>query len=135
MHIQPSELLDQWFAPEPMTTKTKHMDFSEGGYWLYAMIDSNGTEYWGRMDYVKINPKDNYSGLDAFCDANGNLNPQLPRADWQVAFSELDQHALVESVVTYQSLQDLEAVINMGLKEGMESTLGRLDTLLLKLTK
>ena len=34
-----SELLDQWFAPRPLTTKTRSMDFSEGGHWLYAMVD------------------------------------------------------------------------------------------------
>src|ERR1700679_1245922 len=27
------ELLDQWFAPKPLTTKTKHMEFKEGGYY------------------------------------------------------------------------------------------------------
>lgn len=130
-----SELLDQWFAPEPLTTKTKHMDFREGGYWLYAMVEPNGTEYWGRMDYQKINLKQSYSGLDAFCDENGNLNPQLPRANWDVAFRDFGANAMVETVVTYQSLQDLETVINMGMEQGMESTLGRLDTLLQKLTK
>ncbi len=26
-----AELLDQWFAPEPLTARTKSMDFREGG--------------------------------------------------------------------------------------------------------
>ncbi|MGN6494609.1 MAG: SRPBCC family protein [Agriterribacter sp.] len=130
-----SELLDQWFAPEPLTTKTKHMDFREGGYWLYAMVEPNGTEYWGRMDYETINPVKSYSGLDAFCDENGNLNPQLPRAKWDVLFRDFGSNAMVETVVAYQSLQDLETVISMGMEQGMESTLSRLDALLQKLTK
>lgn len=25
-----SEFLDRWFAPKPLTTETKHMDFREG---------------------------------------------------------------------------------------------------------
>ncbi|MRG45250.1 SRPBCC domain-containing protein [Chitinophaga sp. SYP-B3965] len=130
-----TELLEQWFAPKPMTTKTKHMDFREGGYWLYAMVEPNGTEYWGRMDYTKIQPVEMYSGLDAFSDENGNLNPALPRATWDVIFSEKGENALVESVVTYNSLSDLETVINMGMEEGMASTLEKLDELLAKLTK
>lgn len=128
-----SELLDQWFAPKPMTTKTKSMDFSEGGHWIYAMIEPNGTEYWGRMDYVTIQPIDSYTGLDGFCDNNGVLNPGLPRADWDVKFTEIGDNALVTNVVTYNSLTDLETVINMGMEEGMKSTLERLDDLLLKL--
>jgi uncharacterized protein YndB with AHSA1/START domain len=29
-----SELLDQWFAPKPLTTKTKSMAFRDGGHWF-----------------------------------------------------------------------------------------------------
>ncbi len=124
------ELLDQWFSPKPLTTKTKSMDFREGGHWLYAMIEPNGTEYWGRMDYVKIKPIESYTGLDSFCDNEGNINPQLPRANWKVTFEDLADNALVQSEVTYASLADLETVVQMGLQEGMLSTLEKLDELL-----
>jgi len=127
------ELLDQWFAPKPLTTKTKSMDFSEGGHWIYAMVEPNGTEYWGRMDYEKIQPIDLYTGWDAFCDENGNFNPDLPRAFWNVTFTDSGENAIVNSVVKYHSLEDLETVINMGMEGGMKSTLERLDELLLTL--
>ena len=128
-----SELLNQWFAPRPMITKTKTMDFSEGGHWVYAMIEPNGTEYWGRMDYVTINPIEHYTGLDGFCDNNGVLNPDLPRAEWDVRFDDYNDNSIVTSVVKYNSLSDLETVIQMGMEEGMRSTLERLDDLLEKL--
>ena len=128
-----SDILDQWFAPKPFTTKTKEMSFTEGGHWLYAMIDPDGKEYWGRLDYQKINPIDDYSALDAFCDENGNFNPDLPRAEWHVVFKDLASNALVETKIKYQSLADLETVIQMGLKEGLASTLEKLDELLLTL--
>ena len=130
-----SELLDQWFAPKPLTTKTKTMDFREGGHWIYAMVEPNGTEYWGRMDYVTIQAIERYSGLDGFCDANGVLNPELPRASWDVTFKDLNEHSLVQTIVTYKSLADLEAVIKMGMKEGLTSTRERLDDLLIALKK
>jgi len=130
-----SELLDQWFAPKPFTTKTRSMDFSEGGHWIYAMVDPEGKEYWGRTDYTKIQPIDFYHSLDAFSDAEGNINPELPRATWVVSFTDLNQHALVETVVTYKSLADLETVIQMGMQEGLTSTLERLDDLLATLAK
>ena len=128
-----SELLDQWFAPKPLTTKTKFMDFSEGGHWLYAMVDPGGQEYWGRTDYQTIRPIDNYTALDGFCDNTGALNPDLPRSQWNVTFSDVASHTLVETVVSYTSPEALEQVINMGLKEGLASTLERLDELLLTL--
>ena len=130
-----SELLDQWFAPKPMTTKTSSMDFREDGHWLYAMVEPDGTEYWGRMDYIKIRPIDYYTGLDGFCDENGILNPDLPRADWNVKFEDFGDRTVVTNIVTYNSPADLETVIQMGMEAGMASTLERLDDLLIKLTK
>jgi uncharacterized protein YndB with AHSA1/START domain len=129
------ELLDQWFAPSPLKAKTKSMDFKEGGHWLYVMIDPTGPEYWGRMDYVKIKPIDSYTALDGFCDNKGELNTELPRATWTVTFSELGENAMVQTIVTYNSLADLETVLQMGMKEGLTSTLERLDQLLLTLKK
>jgi uncharacterized protein YndB with AHSA1/START domain len=130
-----SELLDQWFAPKPFTTKTKSMDFSEGGHWLYAMIDPDGKEYWGRMDYQKIKPIDHYTALDGFCDETGKLNPELPRANWEVTFSDMQKNTMVQTLVTFKSLSDLETVINMGMQEGLTSTMERLDELLESLGK
>lgn len=130
-----SELLDQWFAPKPLTTKTKSMDFTEGGFWLYVMNEPSGGEYWGRMDYVKIDPIESYTALDGFCDENGKLNEQLPRASWNVTFTNFGENVLVENKVSYASLTDLEAVIQMGLQEGLTSTMEKLDELLLTLKK
>ncbi|PSK94180.1 SRPBCC family protein [Taibaiella chishuiensis] len=130
-----SELLDQWFAPKPLSTKTKSMDFREGGHWHYAMIEPNGTEYWGWTDYNTIQPIDYYTSTDAFCDAEGTINESLPRAEWRVTFTDKGDNALVETVVTYKSLADLEAVIQMGMEQGLIATLEKLDELLLQLDK
>ncbi len=130
-----SELLDQWFAPKPLTTKTKRMDFREGGHWHYVMLDPSGKEYWGRLDYQTIKPINGYTAFDGFCDASGALSPDLPRARWNVSFFERGTRTLVENVVSYPSAEAIQQVIDMGMKEGMTSTLERLDELLLKLTK
>jgi uncharacterized protein YndB with AHSA1/START domain len=130
-----SELLDQWFAPAPLTTKTKSMEFSEGGHWHYAMVEPNGTEYWGYMSYLKIKPVDYYTALDAFSNAEAEINADLPRAEWVVTFTDKEENALVETVVTYKSLSDLETVIQMGMEQGMMATLQKLDELLLIINK
>jgi uncharacterized protein YndB with AHSA1/START domain len=128
-----SELLDRWFAPKPLTTKTRSMEFKEGGHWLYAMVEPSGQEYWGRMDYQKIHPIDSYTALDGFCDDTGALNPALPRSTWHVSFSDAATQTLVQTVVSYASAEALEQVMQMGMKEGLTSTLERLDELLLQL--
>lgn len=130
-----SELLDQWFAPSPLTTKTRSMEFRDGGHWHYAMVEPDGTEHWGLTEYVKIRPIDSYTALDAFSNDKGKINAELPRARWEVTFADKDNHTLVETVATYNTLQDLESVIQMGMQEGMASTLEKLDELLQTLKK
>lgn len=130
-----SEYLEQWFAPKPWKAKTKTMDFREGGCWLYAMCGPNGEEHWARADYLKINPKDSYAVRDAFCDSEGNDNPDLPKANWLVMFSDVSDNTLVNMVIKYESLNDLETIIKMGFKEGMTMTLDGLDELLASLKK
>lgn len=129
------ELLDQWFAPKPLRTKTKSMDFRSGGHWHYAMIDQEGNEYWGYTEYTKVNPIDTYETVDAFCNEAGEINKDLPKAKWQVTFTDKAENSVVETIVFYASLNDLETVINMGMREGMISTLEKLDELLLTIKK
>lgn len=125
-----SELLDRWFAPRPLTTMTRTMDFREGGHWHFAMIDPGGKEYWSRQDYLTIRPIDYYTARDGFSDESGALNPELPQSNLDVSFVDMSDHSLVHTVVTYESLDDLETVIRMGMEEGFTSTLERLDELL-----
>jgi uncharacterized protein YndB with AHSA1/START domain len=124
------ELLDRWFAPKPLTTKTKHMEFRVGGYWHYAMVTPDGQAFWGRFDYQAINPIDGYLVLDGFCDENGLINPELPRARWDVSFTDVRERTLVTTIVFYKSPEDVQKAIDMGLKDGLASTLERLDELL-----
>ena len=124
------ELLDRWFAPTPLTTKTKHMEFKAGGYWHYAMTTPDGQVFWNRLDYETVNPIDAYAALDGFCDEDGVVNPDMPRSRWNVTFADAGEHTLVTTKVQYRSADDLQKAIDMGLKDGMASTLERLDGLL-----
>ncbi|AJY46632.1 SRPBCC family protein [Martelella endophytica] len=129
-----SELLDQWFAPKPLSTKTKQMEFRDGGYWHYAMVTPEGDEYWNRLDYISIHPTTGYTAMDGFSNAAGSINPDMPRSRWTVTFEDASGRTMVTTVVVYASGEDLQKAIDMGLEAGMASTLDRLDELLPTLT-
>jgi uncharacterized protein YndB with AHSA1/START domain len=97
------------------------------------MVEPGGQEYWGRMDYETIRPIDGYTSLDGFCDNTGALNPALPRSRWNVSFTDTGTRTMVETVVSYSSPEAIQQVIDMGLEQGLASTLERLDELLLVL--
>ncbi|MCB0819770.1 MAG: SRPBCC domain-containing protein [Bacteroidetes bacterium] len=125
------EILDQWWAPKPYKTRTKSMDFREGGTWLYEMYNtadaSQKETHWCKNDYVKIDKHVMFSGLDAFCDEHGNTNKEMPRTLWTTAFSGTGDRTLVSIVARYESLEDLEKIIALGFREGFTMALENLD--------
>tara|TARA_R110000868_G_scaffold4211_6_gene26458 strand:- start:4698 stop:5672 length:975 start_codon:yes stop_codon:yes gene_type:complete len=122
------EIIDQWWAPKPYKAVTKSMDFREGGMWLYYMLSPENEKHWCKNDYLKIEPKKSYTGIDAFCDENGVVNKDMPRTQWTNTFTEDQSNkTLVSIVATYESLADLEKVIQMGFKEGFTMALENLD--------
>lgn len=126
-----SDLLDRWFAPKPLIAKTKHMDFREGGHWHFAMVTPDDQSYWSRLDYVRITPIDSYEALDSFSDETGAVNTAMPQARWSVSFTESGpKQTIVSTAIRYASPADVEKVIAMGLKDGLTSTMQRLDELL-----
>lgn len=121
------EILDQWWAPKPYKTITKSMDFREGGTWFYGMVSPENECHWCRADYIKIKTHEYYNGLDAFCDAEGNINTEFPRTKWNVTFHDKGEHTLVEINNIFDDLDGLEKIINLGFKEGFTMALSNLD--------
>lgn len=130
-----SEILDQWWAPRPWKAKTKTMDFRDGGHWLYAMVGPNGEEHWAIANYQNIKVHKSFTGLDAFSDAEGNVNKEMPQSKWEASFTDKGEKTLVELRITYADLAQLEATLQMGFKEGLGMAMENLDELLPSLKK
>lgn len=128
-----AELLDQWWAPKPYRVETKSQDFSEGGRWFYAMISPENEAHWCIADYKKIEDQKSYSALDAFCDEAGTINASFPRSFWTNTFMENADTTTVDIIISYEKLEDLEMIVEMGFKEGFTMAIGNLDELLLTL--
>lgn len=126
------DLLDQWWAPKPFASRTKVMEFREGGRRFYAMVSPEGQERWAVQKYTSITPKSNFKFFNAFADENENL--QLPGSDWDLNFSEQDGTTQVSISIYNESLERLEKMIEMGFKEGMAATYNNLKELLAELS-
>lgn len=124
------EILDEWWAPKPWKAETKFLDFTVGGYWLYAMVGPEGEKHWARADYKVIEPQKSYSAQDAFCDEDGNVNTEWPGSVWTNTFKESGDTTIVDIEITYDELADLEKTIEMGFKEGFIAGMENLDEVL-----
>jgi uncharacterized protein YndB with AHSA1/START domain len=127
------ELLDQWWAPKPWASKTKVMEFKEGGRRFYAMVSPDGMEKWSVQKYTSITPKANFKLFNAFADENENL--ELPGSDWDLDFTEQSGKTTVTISIYNESLDRMEQLLAMGFKEGITATFGQLEELLATLSQ
>jgi len=123
-----AELLDQWVAPKPWTSKTKYMNFEVGGKRFYAMVSPEGLERWSIQEYTSITPKTNFKMYNCFADKDEN--PELPGSDWDYTFSEQNGKTKVNITIYNESLDRLEKMIEMGFTEGFKMSMNNLENLL-----
>jgi uncharacterized protein YndB with AHSA1/START domain len=128
-----AELLDQWVAPKPWVSKTKYMDFKVGGRRFYAMVSPEGLERWAIQEYTSISPKTNFKMHNTFADKDEN--PELLGSDWDFSFSEQDGITKLSLVITNESLERMEKMIEMGFVEGYKMTIDNLEELLTTLSQ
>lgn len=127
------ELLDQWVAPKPLTSKTKYMNFVVGGKRFYAMVSPEGHERWVLQKYTSISPKTNFKLFNAFADKDEN--PEVTGSDWDYTFSEQAGKTTVHISIYNESLERLEKMIEMGFKEGYAMSMVNLEEVLASLQK
>jgi uncharacterized protein YndB with AHSA1/START domain len=123
-----AEILDQWVAPKPWSSKTKYMNFEVGGKRFYAMVSPEGQKRWAVQEYTSITPKTNFKMYNAFSDENENR--ELPGSDWDYTFSEENGITKVSIRIVNESLERLEKMIEMGFVQGFKMSIDNLEKLL-----
>src|SRR6187399_1550932 len=123
-----AELIDQWIAPKPMTSKTKYQDFKVGGKRFYAMVSPEGQERWAIQEYTSITPKTNFKMYNTFADKDEN--PELPGSEWDYTFSEENGITKVSILIKNESLARMEKMIEMGFVEGFKMSIDNLEKVL-----
>lgn len=127
-----SEILDQWWGPAPWRAETKFQNFSNGGYWLYAMVGPENEKHWGRMNYISIDAHKSIQIEDVFCDEEGNPNLELPGSKGSIVFKTTATGTQVEFRMKYSTEEQLQQIIEMGFEEGIKVCYEQLNQLILR---
>ena len=127
-----AELLDQWVAPKPWSSKTKYQDFKVSGKRFYAMVSPEGLERLSLQEYTSITPQTNFKMLNAFADQDEK--PELPGSDWDHSFTEQDGKTKASITIYNESLARLEKMIEMGFTVGYKMSMNNLENLLATLS-
>lgn len=120
------EILDQWWAPKPYSSRTKYMDFKVGGRRFYAMVNEQGVEMgWHIQEYLAITPKTHFKFFSVFADKDENR--QLPGSTWDLNFTEENGKTTVFISIFNESRERMEKMIQTGFKEGFTAGLENLE--------
>lgn len=122
------EHLKHWWGPKEWPMDECKMDFREGGEWHYCLRGPNeGDESWGKAVYKEINKPKKIVYQDYFADKEGNINEEMPGMLITVEFTEQGGKTKMVSTTLFDTSETLKKIVEMGVVEGMNSSLDRLD--------
>lgn len=126
--------LKHWWGPKEWPMHECVLNFQEGGEWKYCLRGPDeGDESWGLAIYQEINRPDKIVYRDHFTDSDGNINKGMPELLVTVEFLQRNGKTEQVSSVIFSSNEERDSIVRMGMVEGMDSSLDRLDEYLLLL--
>ncbi len=126
--------LEHFWGPKRWQLVHSEMDFRPGGEWFYGMKSFDdihqtvGMESWGKMVYHEIEAPHRLVYTDYFTDNQGNIDPKMPVAETTIEFLALDEErTFVVSRTRYATADELQALLEDGMMEGIAETWARLS--------
>lgn len=122
------EHLKKWWNPDGWTIPVCTVDFRVGGVWHYCMksID-DGTERWVNAVYSDIVEPERIVYKDTFVDGTGKKLAELPERLNRIIFTELDNKTKLTMDISYYSRADLQAMLDVGMVQGITESWNRLE--------
>lgn len=122
------EHLSNWWGPRAWPMAECTMDFRVGGVWHYCLRGPNeGDESWVKVVFSEIVEPERIVYTDAFSDAEGNVDEEMPQTESRVELEDIDGKTRLTLRAKYPSPDDLKQVLDMGMVDGMTETLDRLE--------
>lgn len=133
-YVDPRQLSRFWGPPSYPSTFTRH-DAFVGGRSDYFMTGPEGDTHKGYWEWIDVKaPEDgsvaSFEVKDGFALEDCTPNPDLPNMRMVFQFSATDAGS--QSVVTtyFDSADQLQQLLEMGMEEGMREAMGQMDVVL-----
>lgn len=126
------EYLQQWWGPEGFAAKITQHDFREGGTYEYIMVGPDGKEYPSQGIFKKILAPELIEATDEFGDDfPEDFGKELPEiVSTTTIFEEINGQTKVTITISHKTKEDREKHEKMGVEEGWQSTLNKVQNLL-----
>jgi uncharacterized protein YndB with AHSA1/START domain len=128
-YADPRQLERFWGPPTYPATFTQH-DMFPGGRSSYAMVGPEGDVSRGYWEFLDVKAPHSFEVRDGFCHADGTPNPEMPSMRMTFQFEATDSGSRVTTTTYFNSVEELEQLLDMGMEQGMREAMGQIDAVL-----
>jgi uncharacterized protein YndB with AHSA1/START domain len=119
------ELVSEWWGPSYLTTIVEKMEMKVGGAWRFIQKDAEGNEYAFNGVFKEITPPERLVYTFEFEPMAGHISTDT------LIFEELPGgKTKITATTTFDSLEDLEGMLQSGMESGAVESWDRLEELL-----
>ncbi|WP_157157627.1 MULTISPECIES: SRPBCC domain-containing protein [unclassified Diaminobutyricimonas] len=133
LYADPRQLEKVWGPPTYPATFVDH-DLTPGGRCTYYMTSPEGEKYGGWWQITAVDEPHSFSFDDGFAEADLTPNPDLPVSHNVYSFAPVAGGTRATFVSTYDSAEDLQKVLDMGVEEGSRESINQIDDFLTRAT-
>ena len=128
-YTDPRQIERFWGPPTYPATFLRH-DALTGGRSVYAMTGPEGDTHYGCWDWTSADAPHSFEVIDRFSDAAGVPNTDLPATRMDFAFEETNGGSRLKTTSHFDSLDQMQQLIDMGMLEGTREAMAQIDQVL-----
>ena len=132
-YADPRQLERFWGPPQWPATFTRH-DMAPGGQSQYFMTGPDGSISAGYFEFINVEPGRSFEVRDGFVGEDGRPNPDMPTIRMVYLFDETPTGSRVTTTSWFNSAEELEQLVEMGMEEGTRAAMGQMDQVLADMT-
>lgn len=125
-YVDPRQIEKFWGPVGWPATFTRH-DVTPGGFSHYYMSGPEGERSPGYWEWLTVDPGRSFEVLDGFTGDDGEPNRDMPTTRMAMAFSGDKAASRLTTTTFFNSLEELEKLLEMGVEEGTRSAMSQID--------
>ncbi|MDH2445002.1 SRPBCC domain-containing protein [Amnibacterium sp. CER49] len=129
LYADPRRLERHWGPPGWPATFVRH-ELVPGARSHYFMTGPDGERAHGMWIVREVDEPRSFTVDDAFADDSGEPDPAMGFTRMHAEFEPAGERTRVRFVSTFESVEQLQKMLDMGMEEGLKQAMGQIDALL-----
>ncbi|GAA2003977.1 SRPBCC family protein [Brevibacterium samyangense] len=128
-YVDPRQI-EKFWGPETYPATFLRHDVFPGGRSIYFMTGPEGDRSGGYWEFLSVDPGKSFEVRDGFASPEGEPNPEMPSMRMIFVFSETPEGSRLTTTTYFNSAEELEQLLEMGMEEGTRSAMSQIDAVL-----